>query len=666
MLVGAWLTINGVSVPVAGASIKAPSRKLGASVTIALAVPDVTSVPQGASVTFEVGAGAGSPVVWSRVPYMSLGKLLGRAYNISWIPRPGKPGDTVQFSAISPLADRLGLAPERPVILYNPDTVDSQNLVGDTSNYDRDALTGAAILPVLEPVSGLTLKAVLDRAFTNRPPNLSRQAATLSTSTGRDIYAESLGVGTGAGFNSVVTNIGDYPVDRVDFSEEGGWLGGVQALIAPYEAEVFEDSNTLYIIDPDKGLPAGLQVRALPLSCFIDLNETVEATEIVNVLRFSYLTRTPPVDRDGNIIIQGAIPSIERPVLPATESGQGRSYVRVETYPEFEVWKDLTTGQVVARNEIQTETRKYTYRDKVQLTPQAGGRVKRQIVPGGIVETSVETVQTHYQGKLKKDSLRKISAVYYDPNVKGAPDSSLREVMTETNRLEWRPDVNSPGESELVRSITETEGIVLVEKDRDGNKLYTPILQAQSSGLIKGDGSQYTTRMPIRTVIEELRDSGFNQSAVITTEFNLLTGSVEVSPPVYTRTGSRSTAQKVGNRVTQAAFTVRERITDVASIAAYGKRRAASLSLGEVEPELARRIARRRLYRLANPRQSVTVTLPGIDFTIRRGSLLRPARRSGYSGTYMVTGWTITIRGLGTEGVDVKQVLECIEVSSLL
>lgn len=659
MRITARLLINGIEKPLAGASFRAPTGGLGGSVSIAPALPDLSLIPEGALIRVEVGVGVGKPTVYSFVPIVDAGKVAGRDYTASW--NRDRPGDILDFSALSPLSERWNLAPARPVILYNPDRVDSSNLIGNDAGLVRTEGGLSVIRPVLEPVDGLTLRAVLDRAYTNRSPSLGRAAIELSGLIGRDAYAESLSAGLGAGFSRVVTNLPDFPVDRVDFTPMGGWHAAAASLIGAFEPVVFEDNNVLYIIAPDRGLPVGFIPRSLPLGCTIEVTHTQAAEQIINVLIISYQTRQP--QGSGEIRIEGAIPSVERPAPTIRESGSGKGYTRTEEYPEFTVWRSLATGAEVLRQELQIEKRVYAYRDTIKLITQPGGTKLRVRQPGGVRHISSEYITNEYQGKLKVGHTRRVEAVYYNPNQQGAPDTpGVVEVLVETSRIKWRPDLGSPGDSELLETLTETEGVVLVQKDKDGNKTYTPILDAMNSGVIRGDGTQHTDRMPIETRLEELRSAGYNQSAVYTTLTNHLVGSVENPPPVFTRTGSRSTAYqaKTGNR--SAATSIQEELTDTDSIALYGRRRAAPLELPEIDPIEARAIGRRRLYRLAHPRKYVTIIIPGIDFSIRRGSVLIPPYRTGYAGAYLVLGYSYVLRGLGTPNIDIRQTIEAVEI----
>lgn len=636
------LVVNGQELPVVGATYTEPENVLGGSLSVSLARPLVESIPAGASVTFEVSVGrsdGAGGVEWSPVNLLSNGKLAGRSYVIAW--QDNKPGDTLQFSALNLFADRWGLAPMRPVIMYDPDKVDGESLTGDTKSYTRDE-QGKALSPVIEPIAGLTSRQVLDRVYTNVPPALTRAATDLGDRLGRDLYAESTAVGTGCGFNRVITNLPTFPIERVDITLEGGYHGSASGLASLFEPVYFEDANNLFIIDPSRGIPAGFTPRTLPLSCVVEVTSEIAATETVNGIILVYRTRTPE-ETGGEGGTSGYLPS-RRLVTENITTEDGLTEVQIDR--DLTDWKNLATGQVDYTTEDLVTTRTYGQRG------------------GSKVLLSEETIETDYtlNGKLKTGHTRRISAVY--PKVSSGGSDRYEEVLVETCVIDWRADLSSPGDSVMLQSRTETEGVVLVEDSAiDGKKQRTPILDAVRGGLIKQDGTQSTERKPIRLVIERLEETGFNQAQVVTIIEDRLNNIVQTPPPVQSRPGSRSTSGGATNsRKVQAARIIRELIVDQASINTYGFRRAATLDIGELDPEEGRKIVKARLRRIANPRRRASITLPGIDFAIRRGSLVRPPLRSGYDTVFLVLGRTIVIKGLGTPNAGIQETLQAIEL----
>jgi hypothetical protein len=653
MFLAARLTVNGTELPITGATYTEPSGALGASLAISLARPEVSSVPPGASIKFEilVGREQAGVVTWSSVTLLDRGKLAGRNYRMGWqAGKPGRPTDTLNFSALNLFADRWGLAPARPVIMYDPDKVDGVTLSGDERSYVKDEITGAYYTPVLEPIAGLSLRQIIDRAYTKNPPALDRRATTLGETLKRNIYQESLDIGTGAGFDRVVTNLPNFPVERTDFTLDGGWHAGAAGYVSIFEPLYFEDSNILFIIDPSRGLPSGFTPRTLPPSCVVEPTYEIEARELINAMVLAYKTRT---EGTGGVTVEGHLPSKKIINDPDIITGEGEAQVTVKVTHNVTEWTNLQTGQIDYTNEDSLETRTYGYRKADEDAPAV------------LTLLSEEIVETDYQfsGKLKVGHNRRVSAVYRDPNLEDAPDT-YGEVFTEVCRIEWRTDFNNPGESVMLRSITDTEGVVLVEEGtEEGRLIRTPILEAaRAQDRIRGDGTQYTERKPIKTFIEQLIETGVNQAHIQPIVIDHLAGGVPTPLPIQSRTGSRSTASFTTGKQPSAATVIRELIRDEDSIALYGLRRVPTLDIGELDPVEGRKVVKARLKRVSSPRQRASISIPGIDFALRRGSVVIPPLRTGFNVAFLILSRTITLRGLAGRDPQVNETLEAIEL----
>jgi hypothetical protein len=650
MIFKARLTVNGTELAVAGASIDAPEGALGFGLQIALAQRHIGGVLAGASIEFAIGMKQTLAGAYEWVTILTGGKLLGRDYSMIWEDgAPGKPGDTVSFNALSPLADRWQLAPLRPLTIYNPLTVDTSSLQVDTANALRDGDTPNRILPVFEAIRGLGLRALLDRIYTSRAPYLA--PGTGLGHGGSAGLEGTTGAGLGCGFNRVITNIPDFPIDRVDVTLEGGWHQAALSLIAEaYEPIYFELDNNLYIIDPGRGLPVSFPVRALSIDCMGEAQHIVAPGAIVNRIILSYEVRNPGLGTGGTPIITGFIPSErfidDEPIITAN--------TRQETTRKVREWLDLTTGLVGYTQEIETETRLYS----LQSPP---------------VLLSSDTIEVAYQGRLEMGHTKITSAWCPNPDVEwteldadGNPKpvySFMDGIHKETCRNEYTIDLANPGNSILKRCITETEGLVLVESG-DNGKIYTPALDAAKSSLIKGDGSQTTTYRAIDTLTEELETTGYNQTKVIARIAHHLTDTIETPPPTISRTGTPSTFAGSTARVNNGLATIEELYGNAASIATYGARRAARLNVGQLNPTEGRLIVARRLARLANPRKRAPFVLRNkLDFLLHRGSVVKvPLRDRTYETSYMIISAKMNLRGLLTDNPSIDHAFEGIEL----
>lgn len=643
MILTERLKINNQIVPIAGYSLRTPSGGIGQSLTIALVDPFLSIIPQDALISFEIGAGRknnGGGVDYSFIPIISDGKLNGLNYSAGWLasPRRGQPNDVLEFTAMSPVADKLTKTPARPVTMYNPAKVRASDLTAAPDSLIR-VLSGSdyeELDIVKERVPNLTFYQVLDRAYTNRSPLP--------------------GIEGGCGFSRVITNIENFPVDRVDFTLESGFHQPAADLYKDYEVDVFEFENVLYIIAAEFGLPPGFTPQNFPGECVIELSRQTETSALINAVILSYFRDSTQTGRAGEI------PSIKIINDEPQESGEGETYVREETKRQVTTYKDINTGEIRRTVENWVETQTFAYRPSriVNNTPQGttvtfGG--------GEVVLILEERTSNTYSGYVKSGYSRYVNALYLNPDQAGAPYKFGR-VEEEEAVLGWRADLGHPGDYEQVYSKITRSGLCLVETQEINetypptglnvsyqHKVYTPILDAVETGIVIGNGQQTAEWRPIVTVIETLRDTGQNQSNVETRGTNHLTG-MPIRPEIQSRPGAKTTfvppfSVKYGGGVK--AGTIRELIKDDASVAAYGLRKPFVLDVGKkLSPLQGRRIARQKLKTFITPPRKFEILLAGINFFYRRGLVLRPPLRSGYDNPVIVTGLTITGRGLHT------------------
>lgn len=623
------LTVNGDVVPISGYSMDTPTDGMGQSVTIALAKPDITSIPFDAEITFEVGASKYITGAWIdsyAPPIITEGKLKGRNYSVKWIPdnNGGYPGDVIEFSSISPVADKWSISPPQPIVMYNPQVIEGAKLLQDPGEAIR--LNGVPLLPLLLPKEDLNSKQVIDYGY------------------------------GACGFPRIISNLIDIPVDRVDFTLEGGYHAAVNGVIGWLEPEVFEHLGILWIIDPEEGLPSGLEVKTLSPNAVVEVAQSFNPEITSNAVILSY--KNPAQINAGELPHEFFIDE------PPIEGGEGKGYTRIEVRRHITEFRDINSDELIRTEEHEIVTSHFAYRDTILVVTNPDGSIGRTRTPGAIRLVSRETIANRYVGNTKSGHTRTIEAVYSNPDNAGR--DAFGVVLVEENSLIYGIDNNHAGESLLEFSETKTIGVVLQETKDDGLIVYTPIVDANSGNLVESDGSQTLKyNQPIETVTERLRQTSANQSNVETVIIDHLGGSVRTIPPVQSRVGSRSTYNpsfsldsKYGHRP---GF-IRELIEDEASVAEIGLRKPITFDVGPCPPETARRLARRKVRKLTKPPKRLTITLPGIDFSLRRGSLVICPLRTGYDGKAIVTGYKITASGIGTPQARRVQVLDAREL----
>lgn len=616
------LTVNGEVLPISGYNINTPTDGLGQSVNIALARPDIDSIPIDADITFEIGAkkwnGSGYDVSYAP-PIIAGGKLNGRSYTVRWIPdaNGGFPGDVINFTSMSAIADKFAISPSHPIILYDPVSIDPRNLTIDPNTAIKR--NGVPILPELIPKENLDAKQVMDYAY-------------------------------GAlGFSRVISNLPHLPVDKVEFTLEGGYHAAVKGIISFFDTLTFEHGTPLWIIDPEEGVPSGLDVKTLSPNAVVEVVENLNPEITSNAVILQY--NNPAAINAGELPQESFID--DDPI----ESGTGHSYTRVEVTRHVTQYVDILSGEVRRTQEHEIETRHFAYRDNIVVTVDAG-TVTRDRQEGGVVLISKEIIENTYAGNEKTGHIRTVEGIYTDPEDFGRDAYGL--LHTEVCSLNYGIDNAHPGENLLEYTEMKTRGLVVAEAKDDGYIQYTPILDAMTGAGLESDGSQYLVAdKPIETYTERFRQTSQNQSNVTTTLVDHLGGNLRSVPPVQSRTGSRTTFTpfSLGNRPNA----IRE-IIEAASVATIGLRHPINFDVGRLDAAAGRRLSRRKLQRLERPPKTLAITQPGIDFSLRRGSLLICPIRSGFEGKAIITGMSIQASGIGTPEVRRVQSIEAKEL----
>lgn len=649
MIIIPKLFVNEEELGVENYTLKFPEGALGGSLSVNLAKPLHGTITPESNVSFDlhIGKVIGGEVVYSTANLLNGGKVVSSNTKFAAVKSGNtwKPNDSLSFDVLNPLADRWSKSPERPIIMFDPAKIEGGELIPHADQFTEInqllKLGGEPVFPSLEPVDNFKLFDVLDRVYTNNPARLSAAAGGLGAIVGRNLYADSIAAGTGCGFDRVITNVLNSPLERADVSITGGWNETAKSLLTLFDPLAFELGNSLVILDPTRGLPPNFLSNALSLKCTVDVNLTVEPVQLVNAAIMVYKIRVAPTE-EGGVTFEGTIPSIRFENSPPSETGTGKGYVRREVLRKITDYKDINTGKVVHTEINETETKTFAYRDIIIPTGGSG----RTRVEGNVRHISTEVISNRYQGQLKTGHTKTLDAVYYNPNVAGAPDTEVIRVSTEESNSFWTPDLNNPGEHILKHNETSIFGTVLVETDKQGNPVYTPIMVAAANGLIKSNGSQSTDDREIETVIEEFRETGYNQANVETTIVDHLTGAV-TTPPTQSRTGSRGTYNPAGQGKAKPSggltgVTMQEWIKDQDSIDLYGLRNSITIDIGELDPEEGRRLVLDKLRRASNP-QKFNITLPGIDLSIHRGSIINPPIRGGLLNLlFIITGLTLT------------------------
>lgn len=564
----ARLKASGVELPARSIIESAQAGALGVSLDVTLATPNRSLVTSQSLLSFEVGVWNGTSFDW--VTIMDGGKMSGD--RAAYANQGSRPADKVSFGTLDLLADRWTRAPEAPVTLYDPQEVD------EPANTDARSLVhdeqGNAITPVNRAIYGLTMREVL-----------------------RQAYVE------GCGFESVVTNIPDFPVSASYFTLEGGYHAGVLPLVSLFEPMYFAVGEQLWIVDADAALPAGLTPLQLSDADVKAIDDTRPPRQAVSKLIVEY-------KEDARA---GGDYFTERLEQERSEAGRFGSpgYTLTETTRRVREYRSFSAPETIVRSavvEVETKTTDTDF--------QIIGR-----------ETQADTFDA--LGRKARHTRRVEARV---PDLSSAGALTLQTVSDETYTIIYRPAAAS-GSDEIAMTTTEVSGLVLVDKDRPYlDKPYEiPYTDAHQSGYIDTEANQSAEFKAIRTVTEEYVREGGSVEVRRQVANHLNGGSVENSTS-QTRAGSIAVSRR-------AQSTVRRMVTT--SGGSSTGRTVPTFSAGDIPGDRARELARRKLRRLNNPPRQVSITLPYLDFRLRRGQIVEAHARGGLSlGVFIVEGYT--------------------------
>lgn len=470
----ARLVADGVEVPISSYDLSAPEGALGVSLSVTLARADVSLVTSASALSFDLGVWSGGALTW--VTLLAGGRLAGRGHSIAFA--QGRPADAVTLQIVDAAADRWTLRPAAPETLYDPDQVDEPGEPDDRLVIRDEA--GAKIVPVSTPVSGLTMREVLRRAYVE-----------------------------GCGFSEVVTNIPDFAVASAAFTLEGGYHGGASALLALFEPVYVAVGDVLWIVDAGAPLPAGLAARELPLSAVIRLDDTLPASRPV-----------------GSIIVE------------CREDGRAEG----DYFTERVEQETSESGSFGVPGSTKTETERRVREYRREDAPEIIVREETASVETRTLDAVFEVLGRETEvvtfDALGRKSGHKRTVEALVPDLTGVAERTLQTVTEERYTVIYRP-TGREGVDEIARTVTEQSGLVLLDHDKHyfGRPYELPYVDAHHSGYIDPDANQSTEFRAIRTVEETYVHEGGAVRVRRASSSHLNGGSTETSTS-QTRAGS--------------------------------------------------------------------------------------------------------------------------------
>jgi hypothetical protein len=309
------LVVDGTPVPILEARLEAPADRLGSELSVILAEPDISLITSSSLMDFLlfVWTAAG----WEPITLLEGARLGGRAAR--YVNQEGLPADSVEITLIDAMADRWNKRPSAPITIYDSQVIDPPS-VDQIAAQTIFTSGGGRITPLFEPVAGLMLKTVLARAYV-----------------------------AGCGFDHVITNLDNYPVEEASFTLQGGYDAGVRPLIQEFDPIMVVRGNDLWIVTLDNPLPAGFDASELPASVISGIDNNLPRRELINGL---LVTVKDTGTGEFTTEREYAPPEILNGVYGSGEE----TYTKVEQ--RFLQYRDLAAPEIVKREvELYLKTR---------------------------------------------------------------------------------------------------------------------------------------------------------------------------------------------------------------------------------------------------------------------------------------------------------------------
>ncbi len=589
----ARLTADGVPVAIIRATLDAPDDTLGTELSVTLARPDANLVSLAASLTFELEIWTGTG--FEPVPLLTGGKVSSRS--VRYANEEGLPADSVSITIVDVMADRWNLAPEAQTILYDPQTVDPPQL---NSQTDLRIYTseGEPIEPVVEAVPNMRLSDVLEAAYVS-----------------------------GCGFDHVVTNIDDFPVEQVSFTMTGGYDAAVRPLLAAFDPLPFVVGNDLWLISFDNPLPAGFNAREFPAGNAIGIDDDLPGVETVDAI-----------------------------LVKLRDDGSGEYFTeRLET-------NTVRNADGLTSTDTERRVREYrNFDNPTQIIREEEASLRVRVLDSAFTVLSEESRTATFDALNRPTGYRRTLSMRL-PDLTSDGHLATQNVVEEMQYITYTPHPLLPSKDTQDRVETVTRGLILIDHDNEylGEPYRLPFLDAHKSGYIDIDADQETEFGMIKTEIITLKVSG----AQVQRERSLVNhvASVADAPSVQTLPGSAD--------IDRRAFHTRTVLLRLPATSggrfgspSTGGRRVQEFDGTSLPSSVAMRLAQQRLARLNSPPRNVGVQMPFVDPSIRRGSDIKLRGRGGaLVGTFIVRGYSVTVERANTGSVEATMTLRAREL----
>lgn len=440
---------NNVRIPITSATLETPKGSIATRVSCQIARADLSLVTKAKTYKFQVGTREtyNGAIEWETI--LDNAELDSRNYSAAWA--ANQPSDSLSFSVIAPLSDRLNRFPVSNFIFYNPAKTDVS-----LDESERIKIEGGGVINnELTRVSGLTLYDVLTH------------------------------VRKRIGFQNVVTNIPNHEIIRADFSFTQSWNDSLKSLLGAFETiPRLKVGNVLEFFDKTQPIDDDFEPEILHIRHRRDLSLSIPSGGAIDGYVVSYAVSNSNADY-----------YVDRTIETTDETGiYGQSnFTRTEITRTFRDWKNLSDTDNVLRSDLISE-RHSTYNNTLSL-----------------IGRETNTLSYDAQGK-RTASLRTIESRV--PNLESGGTPALLTTRTETQTISYLTDAQNPRRQIQDKIITQIRGLVAVDAENPyfDEDFKQDISDANRAGnLTAAMTSEFA---PIKTTTETLTPLGNNQFEV--------------------------------------------------------------------------------------------------------------------------------------------------------
>lgn len=305
----ARLLINNVQIPFVRAEISAPRKSLGKSVSVQLASPNRAQLPDGASVKFQIGKKVGGVFEWHSIIENAVAS--SKNYSMSF------ERDTLSFSTIEALSNRLAKCPKNNLIAY-----DANRLTIDPSELANVPIKGGgAITTAARGFNNLTLYDLLEIAFVE-----------------------------GCGFDQFITDVPNYEIARCNYTVNQSYTGALAPYLGIFEPEfIARPDNRIEIVNTRKKLPAGFVPVSLTANRYPSLSQSSDSAALSSVDGYT-ISYTPRSGDDNLRTRTRDLPDETR------VAGEFPNRITTTTRRKMLEWFDVLSGAVI-KSQLAEETR---------------------------------------------------------------------------------------------------------------------------------------------------------------------------------------------------------------------------------------------------------------------------------------------------------------------